>query len=306
MEFYDDQWKYFVDIGAWPKRNNFAPKDWLSNFTEEEKPYAKRLLEKFTFFSEDMVRQLFKSSFISISKYVITDKTNIYNAKNEWSNYLDNVYVLKVTGEEPSDADSGYLFSRWARDLLGVSEERLIQPSKAFELISSGDPINFIFVDDFVGSGNQFIEFWQNQNFSKNVSFASLTASRTNCSFIYCPTICTDYGRDQINRFCPMVKLIAAHFYGEVHNALNSHSYIWRNFRDGGPEFIKEVSLKIGIPDLSGGVNVNSNGTKIVSWQGYLKLGLALSFAHGWPDATLPIFYFNENGWKPLLKKDEL
>jgi len=306
MEFYDDQWKYFVEIGAWPKRSNFAPQDWITNFTEEEIPFAKRLLEKFTFFSDEMVKQLFKSSFLSISKDIISNKRSFADAQIEWGKFLENVYILKVTGEDPSDADSGYLFSRWARDLLGIPENRLIQPDKAYEIISSGVPANFIFVDDFVGSGQQFVTFWFNQNFVKDTSFASLTDSGTNCKFFYCPTICTDLGKKFINTHCSIVSLRPAHFYGEIHCALNPNSYIWRKFDHGGPDFIRKASLRAGIPDTNGSVTVLPDGNKIVSWEGYQKLGLCLSFGHGWPDATLPIFYFNQNGWKPLLKKDSL
>ena len=306
MEFYDDQWKYFVEIGAWPKRSYFAPQDWITNFTEEEKPFAKRLLEKFTFFSDEMVKQLFKSSFLSISKDIILNKYSLSDAQVEWGNFLKNVYILKITGEDPSDADSGYLFSRWSRDLLGVPEDRLIQPAKAYELIRAGIPANFIFVDDFVGSGQQFVNFWFNENFVENNSFALLTNSESSCKFFYCPTICTDLGKKFINQYCPKVSLRPAHFYGDIHCALNPDSYIWRKFDNGGPDFIRSASLRAGIPDSNGSVTVKPDGDKIVSWEGYQKLGLCLSFGHGWPDATLPIFYFNQNGWKPLLKKDSL
>lgn len=49
--------------------------------------------------------------------------------------------------------------------------------------------------------------------------------------------------------------------------------------KEGNLDFIKEISMKVGIPELeNAGVIVNADGTKIVSWQGYLKLGLVLGF----------------------------
>jgi hypothetical protein len=58
---------------------------------------------------------------------------------------------------------------------------------------------------------------------------------------------------------------------------------------------VKAVSARIGIPD-SGGAVVND-------WQGFHCLGLSLAFYDSVPDATLPIFYWEENGWNPLIKK---
>src|SRR5947208_14205280 len=41
-----------------------------------------------------------------------------------WRAFVDSVIVTRVTGEIPSDTDSGYTFARKARQLLGIPEER--------------------------------------------------------------------------------------------------------------------------------------------------------------------------------------
>ena len=302
----DDQWKYFVDTGVWPKRNQFAPQEWITNFDSDEQRFARRLLEKFTYFSEDMVRQLFKSSFISLSKHVLKDKHDTNLSAREWGEFLDNLYILKVTGENPSDADSGFIFTRMSRDILGIPESRLLNASSFIETIQSNPKANFVFVDDFVGSGNQFVTLWNNQKIAEDVTFNSLYQSYSNHRFFYCTAICTQRGYDHLNRFCP-VEVIPAHLYTDLHSALNPDSYIWRDFSKDGPSFIRDMSIKAGIPELPhAGVQVFDDGNKIVSWQGYLGLGLVLGFSHGWPDATLPLFYHNEGGFKPLLKKGQL
>lgn len=53
----------------------------------------------------------------------------------QWNNFLNNSYIVRVTGEEPSDADSGYTFSRWSRNLLGYDESQLLTPEKALEVL---------------------------------------------------------------------------------------------------------------------------------------------------------------------------
>lgn len=306
MNLLDDEFTKLVDIGVWPERKYFSPNDWLENFTSEELPYAKRLLKSFIYFSDDMITQMFRSNFMAISKSIIPNskKSNYGFADVEWHNFLDNCYIVKVTGEEPSDADSGYIFTRMARDALGIPENRLKTVSEAFQIISSGINAHFVFVDDFVGSGNQFVDFWQGY-FDTPHCFETL-AQDTLCTFHYIPIICTEIGKLRIQQDCTRVNLIASHFVGKEYSALHNESYIWKGFQAGGPEFVQSASIRAGISQANGGVQDNGDGTKLVSWEGFHKLGLAIGFKHGTPDATLPIFYFNERGWKPLINRDSL
>ncbi|MGI4789714.1 MAG: phosphoribosyltransferase-like protein [Janthinobacterium lividum] len=66
------------------------------------------------------------------------------------------------------------------------------------------------------------------------------------------------------------------------------------HLRTSALDFLEKVSHRVGIYDTHGGVN---------DWQGFNKLGLSLGFEHSVPDATLPIFYWEQNGWKPLLRR---
>lgn len=306
MNLLEDEFVKLVDIGVWPERKYFSPDDWLDNFTDEEIPYAKRLLKSFIYFSDDMVTQMFKSNFMAISKSIIPNskKSTYSDTDLEWDNFLENCYIVKVTGEDPSDADSGYIFARMAREVLGIPENRLKKVNEAFEIILSGRKANFVFVDDLVGSGNQFVDFWQNY-FDTPYCFESL-AEDTLCTFHYIPIICTENGKLRIEEECKKVELIASHFVGKEYSALNNDSYIWKGFKAGGPEFVRNASIRAGIPQTNGRVKDNGNGTKEVSWEGFHKLGLVIGFKHGTPDATLPIFYFNKNGWKPLINRDSI
>lgn len=298
MDLPNEQWRFFVETGVWPKRTSFSPQDWIQNFREDEKPLALRLLDSFTYFSEDMVKQLFRSSFIKISKDVLSDKNNLGEAKREWKSFISSAYVVRVTGELPSDTDSGYLFARYSRDVLGISEANIISPENAIKIMSKNPIGNIVFVDDFVGSGNQFIETW-NRRYSEGISFNELEkASDGKINFFYCPVICTERGGDAIKNNCSNVIVKPSHYYSPFHSALNGESFIWRDdMKSEGPEFIRVASERAGIPDLKGGEGC---------WRGFHGLGLALAFSHGWPDATLPLFYHDLNGWRPLLKKGVL
>lgn len=301
MSDLEDEFQSLVDIGIWPSRNTFAPAEWLSNFTENEMPYARRLLNGFTYFTNDMIKSMFKSNFRAMSKNIISypNKSLYETDKEEWSIFLDNCYILKVTGEIPSDADSGYIFTRMARDVLGIDEDRLKSVSDIPAIVRDNPKANFIFVDDFVGSGAQFCTFWQHNKFREILD-------DTQCTFYYIPLICTELGETNIKKYCVGVNIVPSHFLNHKYSAIRDDSYIWQGFEQGGPEFIKNASIRAGISQKNGAVAVNKNGTKDVSWEGFCHLGLTIGFEHGTPDATLPIFYFNENNWKPLIKKEAI
>lgn len=91
------------------------------------------------------------------------------------------------------------------------------------------------------------------------------------------------------------MKVAPAHMLPNTYSALTGESVIWRDdMKVAGPDFVERASANAGIPFRDG-----EEGC----WKGYRKLGLALAFAHGWPDAILPIFTHQKIGWKPLLKK---
>ncbi|MBK3467741.1 phosphoribosyltransferase-like protein [Pseudomonas sp. MF6776] len=296
-----DKWRYMVTTGLWPKRGNFDPKAWISNFLPDELPLALRLLDGFTFFTDELVKQMFRSAFLNISQHVISDKNSLQNSRAEWSNFVSSLVVVRVTGEVPRDADSGFAFARLARDVLMLDEERIVSPEIALTYFASGNTANILFVDDFVGSGNQFGDTWERKYTigQHKISFKDVHAYLGDkIKYFYCPVICTELGRSNIAIRCDGVKIVPAHFYTSRQSALSNDSAIWReDMKTEGPEFVASVSARIGIPDTDGGEDC---------WRGFHKLGLALAFGHGCPDATLPIFYTQQNNWKPLVKKGAL
>lgn len=295
-----ENWKFFVSAQLWPRATRFDPKGWLENFDVADQKYAIRLLEGFTYFADELVGALFQGAFQNLSQLVVQNKGNYFSASSQWTQFLESAIVVRAEGNYSSDADSGFIFARLARNKLGVQEEQLLSPAKALDQLKATQRGNVIFIDDFVGSGEQFENTWTKIHQLSDLgaaSFKSLVATIGSgaVAFYYCPLICTDVGRDYISRKCPLVKLVPAHALPETYSALSPNSVIWRDdMKVEGPLFVERASVQAGIPFRDG-----QEGC----WMGYRKLGLALAFEHGWPDAVLPIFTHQGNGWKPLLKK---
>jgi hypothetical protein len=293
----NDIWKYFVRVRLWPRQNQFDPKGWMSNFNEAERPFAARLLEGFTFFSHELVAEMFRTVFKNLSQVALKNRSNYLAALNEWVEFVDSVIIVRVAGLRTSEADSGYIFIRLSRDVLGIAEERLMSPKAALESLREQPHQNVVFVDDFVGSGEQFVEMWEQVHKLSDAwaSFNSLacTTGEGQIGFYYIPLVCAEQGRSYITKKCPQVKLRPAHLLAPSYSALAADSVIWReDMVVNGPRFIEQVSVRAGLHDLDG---------KEGCWRGYHKLGLSLAFEHGAPDATLPIFTVANDNWKPLI-----
>lgn len=284
---------FFLEVQLWPLHNKLDPERWLSNFTTLEMNHAVHLLHAFMYFSQLLMDQMFSAAFQKISQAVRRANEPFLSTQAAWRSFVDNAIITHVTGETPRETDSGFHFSRMGRQVLDIHENRILSPEGTLEELLDGGPRPVVFVDDFVGSGNQFVATWKRVVQLKGsipMSFENLASVVRGSEFIYCPLVCTDLGRQEISRQCPGVRLKPVHFLSRKYSALAPDSFIWPdNLRDSAVAFLGAASKRAGIPDYE--------------WKGFNELGLAIAFENSVPDATLPLFYWNENGWKPLVER---
>ena len=277
--------EYFSSIGIWPSRVVLDPERWLDNFLEEEVEHALYLLNAFMYFASALVDQIFSTSIRTIGRWMTRD---------QWKEFLGSLRVTIVTGEEPSVTDSGHLFARKARSL-GIPEEHIISPEQACDWIQHGFNGPVVFVDDLVGSGNQFITTWRRTHLTQYDSFIAL-ASIFPAKFYYCPAFCTEFGLKQIKSECPEVTVSPGILIPDNYGALAPDSIVWPSrLKSSAEEFIRSASERAGIPD--------TGGATADDWRGFASLGLTIAFEDSVPDATLPIIHWEQNGWRPLMRR---
>ena len=290
--------EYFTDLQLWPTETRVNPRAWLSNFQPEELQFALRLLDAFVFIAEPMCDQLLYAAFQGLSRRR-TVAGSFFASTTMWRTYCDQVLVTYVTGEHPNATDSGLVFARKARQVLGLGEEQIRAPGEVLQELVQRGPKPVVFLDDFIGTGNQFIQTWSRRYpipGSSPVSFKDYTRVTPSLDIACCPLLCTRDGASAIETLCPDVEISPAHFLPEQYSAVCSDSVIWPpGFADEARRFLKNISLRIGIPD--------TGGADVEDWQGFHTLGLTIAFYHSVPDATLPIFYWEQNGWKPLIRR---
>jgi hypothetical protein len=283
---------YFVDVHLWPRQTRVDTNGWLSNFAGRETEFAVHLLNAFVYFSSEMTEQLFKASFQRLSSKVAPRNAPYVQAEAQWRHFQQNVLVTHVTGETPNDSDSGHIFARDARRHLGIPQTQIVSPDEALRILIQRGPRPVLFVDDFVGSGDQFIATWTREvelSDGAPSSFDEFSRVRGS-SFFFCPLLCTSLGRATLLSRCRSLSLCPAHVLDERYSAFSSESLVWPDrLRQQGVGFLEAASERAGIPA----------GQR----KGYRDLGLTLAFEHGVPDATLPLFYHDTNGWKPLVRR---
>lgn len=281
---------YFVDVHLWPRETKLNPDGWLSNFDIDERDHAVHLLNAFLYYSADLIDELFKAAFQQLSRRIVPINGPYVAGQAAWRQFRSDVIVTHVTGEEPSNTDSGYLFARKSRQVLGIDEGNIIAPHEVLQRLSDEGPRPVLFVDDFVGSGDQFITSWQRDVELEDGSTLSFErfAGVSGASFYYCPLFVGSTGRQALEQDCPSVVLSPAHFVSDRYSALSDDSIVWPDhLRASAHDFLESASHRAGI----------------VSWKGYHDQALTLAFEHGVPDATLPIYYHDENGWTPLIRR---
>jgi hypothetical protein len=281
---------------VWPLRQVIDGKLWLENFLDVEMEHAVHLLNAFLYFPEPFVSEMFKAAFQGLSQIVVPNHESFLAVQTEWREFVDKVVITNVTGESPNISDSGVSFTRRAKQLLGISESRTLTNEETIRDLLDNGPRPVVFVDDFVGSGNQFIETWKRSirlSSSLNMSFEKLATIRGSL-FFYTPLLCTEYGLDRIAGECQGVVVKPAHIISKRYSAFAPDSLIWpAHLQPTATEFIKHASERAGII---------RDGAPPEAWQGFHRLGLAVAFHDSIPDATLPIFSWEHNGWKPLIK----
>ena len=291
---------YFARCQLWPLANDADPTGWLCNFQDDELPHAVHLLNAVLMFRNPLMDQLFRSSFQALSHMHITHPVNHREWSACWRKFCDTVLITLVTGESPHSADSSHAFARRARDLLRIPEDRILPPEECLRRLLNNGPQPVVFVDDFVGSGNQFITTWHRSyqvGGKQSSSFASLSNLRPG-PFFYIPLICTWLGEEAIRTSCPAVQLRPAHLLNERYSLLHPESLLWpEHLRASAQNFLRSSSLRAGIPDSPGSTE---------HYEGFASLGLSIAFEEKAPDATVPLLWWSKSSdWQPLFRRGE-
>jgi hypothetical protein len=281
----------FSDWGIWPKqRADVDPVGWLNNFDAEDQELAEALLDAFVLFNADLTEQLFISACLSMSERTRSAPSD---RLAEWCVFRSSAIVTFPGREDQNPADSGHRFAAIARNRIGFAEANLFAPAEAVRhLAALTTPRPVVIVDDFLGTGEQFLESWKERivvGDSRTSSFAD-EVRRLSISQCYLVTaVATWRGIDELKEESPAVEVVSAHMLppqASLHHP--NTSLVPEHLIEGLDSFVEKYSRKAGI--------------SADTW-GYGNLATTVGFEHGIPDSTLPLYWHSSATWTPLRRR---
>jgi len=279
--------------GLWAAEPKIRPTAWLHNFTAVEKPVAAVLLDHFVFFSAGAVDRMLTSGYRRLRDELIekSDKTAALDI-------LNRVVFTGVEGEDPNVTDSGKLFCRKLRQILGLPEDRFLEPRDVIGVAAQGTPV--IFLDDFIGSGDQFIRTWTRQYQPRfPQSFAEASGADL-FKAMSINLVATEYGLARIKAAAPKLALTESHKVADEYGVRKlPRTPFLPDVQDipGGIEaLLDKYATMLRVPNYMSSTQQRKYG--------HHELGLSLAFEHTTPDATLPLFWAEvSDKWTPLVRR---
>jgi hypothetical protein len=287
---------FFQQIQIWPLNNVLNYKGWLNNFSEpKEQEIACHILNFFMFYPKAMINQMLKTLIGYCGNFLAS-----YFPNWQYNDFREKCFYSFIPGETKNPTDSGHIYVRKLRSELHIPEQQIVDYNKLYLLENNSDPIPVILVDDFVGSGAQCDKAWNTTSGQEGSHSLSEIASTSNHMFIYAPIVANHIGYDRIKSTCKGLTLVTCHKLNNEYNLFDPHCICWKHNEElyaKGVELILSKSKELGIPF--------TDGENVVDAKGFCEQGLALAFDDdGVPDAIPAIFYWCNDSWIPLIKKE--
>lgn len=281
-----------IDSGIWEGIDRLRLYTWLNNFdTETEKYFAACILDALIYRSDDqtiaLMTQLFQQTIDNLKN---SDKPPS-GTPDDWFTALQSedidphIRIIPVIRRNDPPTKSGPLLARYYRRHLHINQKWMIWPWNFKEELERNKI--FLFIDDFLGTGDQFIEFVDS---FKIRMFLSGTYS------IYAPLVAHQTGLDHVKSEIKELRLCPVEILDKKHNLFSDESNWFRDHTGNNTPmkarmFFEDLIKKKKLPLRSD------------EYGGYGNLSIAYCFNHATPDNCLPILWFKNNNWYPLFER---
>jgi hypothetical protein len=278
-----------ISRGLW-EIPTFRFESWINQFVgPEEEFFASCLLDHLIFRTSSQfeagLRALFRSNLQGRIFSSSSDEELMLKLAGRIETKLR---VVPVIAEDDPPTKSGPLVLRRLQRIMHIRHKWICWPWQAATKIRNNEINTVIFVDDFLGSGQQFETFFNQWGFSQLLE---------NTKYYYASVVAHQSGLSHLKKAFPYLEVISAEQLDTSHDFFSDD--VWSRLGQGTISateaktwyltFAKEKGL---IPKSTGAFGTGS-------------LSLAFGFSHSTPNNSLPIFWYeNETtGWQPLLER---
>lgn len=288
-----DRCENLIHHDIWHGIHPIKLRKWLSNFnTEEERYFAACVLDNLIYRSEDqtiaMMKHLLQRTLSDLNRtdpMPLSPEINFEQTLKRTFPIDPKIRLVTVLRRADPHSKSSPTIARFMKRKLFVDENWIIKPWEIKEKIKEGIKV-FLFIDDFLGTGDQFEKF-----FIAEMSYALLE----NAYFAYVPLTAHLKGIESLQNIYPNLRVTAVEIIDNTHSLFHPESLC---FQDG---INSPKSAKNFYYSLLNSKNISIYGPER---RGYGSFELAYAFSHAVPDNCLPILWWSdEENWYPLFDR---
>ncbi len=278
--------------GIWTGVSPIRLRSWLRNFvSSEEKYFAACLLDALIYRSKPQTIALMRQLLTRVLPDLFRSSPSSFRPPEDWIAALQRgrrrrcrLCLVPVVSPQDPPTKSGYVVARMLKQEFRTDESYIINPEDVQRELSVG-VTTFLFIDDFLGTGVQFADFFNDRGFMRLLQSAYVA---------YLPLAAHEDGIRTLRTSIPWLHVRAVELLDDSHSLFHDAC---GTFNDGVNSsssallFYHELLRRKGI-QISG-----PNRT------GFGHLELAYAFEHAVPDNCLPILWWDNNDWKPLFPR---
>jgi hypothetical protein len=277
-----------IDIGVWDGMQKSRLQGWLGSLKNfDGELLGAYLLDNLCYRSRDQFMAMLDALFVDIAMPGGKPEPLLIDALKfgEASNRGCGVRIAPVIGHLAPPTKSGPFILRLAQRRYKLHNDWLVWP----HLLEQTEAVtDLYFVDDFCGTGEQFVEFL------KGIRFDQFFKAHPSLKVTYLVTTIHECGLNRIRKDYPDVQLKWTEFLDGTNAVLEApclDRYEVPGFADKIGEQYAHVVKSMGLPQRG----------KLAD--GFGGLALAYAFAHSTPNNTLPIFWMERPQLTPLLDR---
>ena len=283
-----------ISTGIWADFEVSRLDGWISNFKDPlSKYFAACVLDSFIYRSSHQTTALMDDVFDrNVRQLCVEDRfkpfdmnlRDYFSKELQHDDTLDLIIVPVINNSDPP-TKSGPLITRLLKRNLGLNEDLMTWPWNIERYMEDEGTKGVLFVDDMLGSGDQFEEF---------IECFDLAPIFDNIACVYAPLLAHVKGIEKLSKKYNQLGLAPVEILKESSNIFDSKFSV---FNDGinnvakAKKYYAALLKKISFPYGK-------------ARRGYSDLGLTVSFQHAIPDNSLPILWWHSaDNWKPLLDR---
>jgi hypothetical protein len=287
---------------------------WLANFSDEKEQFhALYLLSKFMYFGAVPMKKLLKSLYRDLYRYPIIDSIRRNNNDTLDKDLIESAYKIEENNTRflgvgnPSESGAHLLyFFRQENNLSNNLFINITEINEQTEQFCS-NVTQYVFIDDFCGSGSQATNEKNKQIVEK------LKQSHGNIKISYLMLFATINGIETIRNSRLYDNVEAVIELDDTYKCLDEKSRLFPN-KDNFPfkkDFTREFCYRYGLPLIRSILQKEGfQDHKLEYYSNYAALGwgdcqLLLGFYYNTPNNTLPIIWYDEDeiNWYPIFKR---